>query len=171
MLVDCITRIHVITGWSLPDDKNYIKILLQETAEKLKSDYPDINIKEFLFAFRKYGVSVNDWGKNFNINMVCTVLNNYLSDRRDISLEEERAAMKPEQKIYTDAELDNIQRQDIEDFYQRCRKGIVPTTGIPSYFTPLLIKDGFMAEGSDDPAAFFSDRLNKGVKQLYITAQ
>jgi hypothetical protein len=30
-----------------------------------------------------------------------------------------------------------------------------------------LIKDGFIAEGSDDMAAFFSEQLNKGVEQLY----
>lgn len=72
----------------------------------------------------------------------------------------------PTQRIYTDAELEAMCRYDIEMFYQRCRAGKVPHC-IPHYFLPQLIKDGFMAEGSDDMAAFFSERLNAGAAKLY----
>ncbi len=40
---DCLKRIHIITGWNLPDDKDYVKILIEELAQKLKEDFATLN--------------------------------------------------------------------------------------------------------------------------------
>lgn len=162
----CLLSIHVITGWVLPDDKDYVKELTNEFRLKLAEDFETLNFQEVKYAFRR-AAGKKDWGKNMNLALLSEVLAEYSDDRRRASAEEERLISKPPvQKIYSDEQLENFQRMDIENFYQRCRAGIVPTN-IPGYFLPMLIKDGFMAEGSDDMAAFFSDKLNKGIEQLY----
>lgn len=162
----CLLSIHVITGWVLPDDKDYVKELTNEFRLKLAEDFETLNFHEVKYAFRR-AAGKKDWGKNMNLALLSEVLAEYSDDRRRASAEEERLNSKPPvQKIYSDEQLENLQRMDIENFYQRCRAGIVPTN-IPGYFLPMLIKDGFMAEGSDDMAAFFSDKLNKGIEQLY----
>jgi len=163
---ELLLRIHVITGWKLPDDQQYIKILTEELLKKLTEDYSEMNFQEITYAFRK-NIGKKDWGKNMNLDLIDSVLSEYLADRSKASMEEERIKSKPTvQKVYSEEELDNIQRWDIECFYQRCRVGKIPT-GIPDYFLNILIKDGYMAEGSDDVSLFFSEKLNSGVIALY----
>ena len=162
----CLLSIHVITGWVLPDDKNYVKELTNEFRLKLAEDFETLNFSEIKYAFRR-AAGKKDWGKNMNLALLSEVLAEYSDERRRASAEEERINSKPPvQIIYSDEQLDNFQRMDIENFYQRCRAGIVPKN-IPGYFLQMLIKDGLMAAGSDDMAAFFSERLNKGVVKIY----
>jgi hypothetical protein len=163
---EALKRIHVITGWALPNSLEYVKILFSEFAIFLKEFYSELNFDEVHHAFRQ-SVGKQDWGKNMNLELISSVLNAYLAERLRISHEEEKNALIEPQKLYSDIELDNIQRWDIESFYQRCLKGNIPTH-IPSYFLPILIKDGFMLEGSDDMASFFSEKLNAGKKNLYL---
>lgn len=69
------------------------------------------------------------------------------------------------QVIYTDQQLEDQQRGDIEAFYQRLRKGQIPYR-IPEYFKGILVKDGLMTE-AQEMAAFFSEKLGKGIEKLY----
>ncbi|MFT3679460.1 MAG: hypothetical protein QM791_04255 [Ferruginibacter sp.] len=164
----CIMSIHVITGWNLPDDKDYVIELSKELRLKLIEDFPDLNFEEIRHAFRK-STGVKDWGKNMNLELISGVLSGYCNERLRISAEEEILRNKPVQRIYTDEEILNEQRGYIESFYQRCRRGIVPHGNvIPQYFLAILIKDGFMKEGSDDMAAFFAEKLNEGKENLYV---
>ena len=87
--------------------------------------------------------------------------------RRWAAVEYKQIEDKPVQKIYTLEELENIQRADIEAFYQRCLKGILPPDKLPDYFLPLLIKDGYLGEGSDDLSGFFSYWIGRGYKNIY----
>jgi len=165
-LLKILPRIHVITGWNLPNNEEYLKILAEELLLKFKADFSTMNFDEIVLAFRQNGIGVKDWGKNMNLELVSSVICAYLDERLQVSADEERVKAQPSQTIYTDEQLDNLHRADIENFYQRCRSGKVPP-GIPSYFLPMLIKDGFMAEGSDDVTAFFVEKLNSNIQSLY----
>lgn len=165
---DAILRIHVITGWNIPDDKNYSRILHEELTQKLKEGFPMLNFQEVVYAFRKNGLGIKDWGKNMNIDLICEVLSQYTTERERISFDEERLKDKPVQIIYTPEELLNIQRADVEAFYQRCLNRIIPPNELPGYFKDILVHDKFISEDSNDLHAFFAWHINNGSKNIYL---
>jgi hypothetical protein len=102
--------------------------------------------------------------QDFTFIYFSRVFNSY---RRWAAVEYKQIEDKPVQKIYTLEELENIQRADIEAFYQRCLNGVKPPDKLPDYFLPLLIKDGYLGEGSDDLSGFFSYWIGRGYKNIY----
>lgn len=163
-----LLKIHVITGWVIPES-NLLVILVDQFQKKLLETYPNMNIEEIEFAFRNWGTSVKDWGKAMNLALIDSVLVPYLDERKRLSHElEERKMPPPQQKIYSSEELENFAREDIEYFFQRLRKGIIPT-GVPDYFSEVLKKDGLLKPG-EMVDLFFADRLNKGFENIYTKA-
>lgn len=161
-----LLKIHVITGWTIPSS-DLLVILVDQFQKKLVESYPDMNVDEIEYAFRHSGTTVQDWGKQMNLNLIDQVLIPYLLERQRIShAVEERMFEPPVQKIYTEEEIDNICREDLEMFYQRCRNGRVPEK-TPEYFKDILVKDGLM-KPEDNLVAFFVTRLNNGSKNIYI---
>lgn len=69
------------------------------------------------------------------------------------------------QNLLTEKQLEDIQRGDIEAFYQRCRSGRVPYN-TPGYFKGILVKDKLMSE-DEDVSSFFVQRLGKGSENIY----
>jgi hypothetical protein len=161
-----MTKIHIITGWVMPEIL-FMDMFIEQFVKKLQEDYYDLNVDEIEYAFRSQGTTVKDWGKSMNLSLIDEVLIPYKAQRFEASKAEERAKYKPEQKIYTLEELENIQRADIEAFYQRCLNGVRPPDKLPDYFLPLLIKDGYLGEGSDDLHGFFSYWINRGYRYIY----
>jgi len=159
-------KIHIITGWVLPE-KELLPIFIDQFTKKLIEEYSNLNVDEIEYAFRSTGTMVKDWGKSMNLALIDEVLRPYLAQRFEASASEERAKYKPEQKIYTLEELEDMQRGYIEDFYQRLLKGILPTSDFPPYYLPLLIKDGLISPESDDLNGFFAYCLNSGRKNIY----
>lgn len=159
-----LTKIHVITGWTIPEGETWA-VLLDQFIKKIKEIYPDTNPEEWEYAFRNYGTGVKDWGKSMNLSLIDEVMKPYMSDRKYLSHEaEERKVEPPPTKIYTDEENDNLHRELTELFYQRLRSGKVEP--IPMYCYPILVKDGLMKIG-EDPNEFFVNALNSGRKGLY----
>lgn len=72
----------------------------------------------------------------------------------------------PKQTIYTQDDLDNLHRGDVENFYQRCRQGIAPNT-VPDYYKDILVKDGLMKE-DENITAFLVNRLGNASKNIYV---
>lgn len=73
----------------------------------------------------------------------------------------------PPMKVYTEKELDNLHRGDVEAFYQRCRNGVIPHSNyLPQYFKDILVKDGLM-KPEDHLEVFFQNRLGKGIEKIY----
>lgn len=164
-LADCIQRIHVITGWNLPDDQNYMKILFEELRNKLKEDFYMMNFSEIVYAFRKNGLGVKDWGKNMNLDLICNVLGHYCAERERISFEEERLVTDPLiMKVNTADEIDNLHRKWVEEFYQRIKSGQIEQ--VPAYCEDILVKDGLLKQG-DSVSAFFVKVLNEQRKNIY----
>jgi len=165
----CTIAIHAVTGWALPGDIAYIQALNEQFSEKLKEDFYMLNFSEIKYAFRRNGIGVKDWGKNMNLELICGVLGEYCAHRENQSMEEERTKGF-EQRIYTAEELLNIQRWDIEAFYQRCLKGVIPPAELPEYFKEVLVTDGFISQDSNDLHAFFAWMINNGRKNIYLKA-
>lgn len=102
-------------------------------------------------------------------NFSCAYFSKIMNAYRKWSKDEARAIIReipPEQKLYSDNELDDQQRGDIEAFYQRLLKGQIPYR-IPEYFKGMLVKDGLMKQ-EDYIENFLSHRLNNGFKNIYV---
>lgn len=103
--------------------------------------------------------------ENFSVLYFASIMNSY----RRWSAQEFKQVVKsdpPEQVLLTDEQLENIHRQDIENFYQRCLAGRVPEK-TPDYFKAILVKDGLMKQ-EDNLVAFFVNRLNNNSKNIYV---
>lgn len=161
-----MVKIHIITGWVLPD-QTLINIFTDQFTKKLTEEYAHLNIDEVEYAFRSTGTTVKDWGKSMNLALIDEVLRPYTAQRFEASAAEERAKWQPEQKVYTLQELEDFQRENIEAFYQRCLNGILPPDELPAYFHTILVKDGLIAPETDDLHAFFAYRINSGYKNIY----
>lgn len=79
-----LIKIHVITGWNFPQEKEYQNILKEQFRKKIMESYPLVNVIEIEFAFRN-NTTVKDWGKNMNICLIDEVIQPYLSQRSEAS--------------------------------------------------------------------------------------
>lgn len=158
-----LLKIHVITGWVIPST-DLLNILVDQFGKKLQEDYSDLNTDEIEYAFRKSGTTIQDWGKGMNLNLLDQVLIPYMDKRLQASAAEEKIKAKPEQKIFSEDEINNMRRAELEQAYQAMRNGKIPI--IYDYYRELLVADGFI----QDPAEmteFFVKCLGNDVKQLY----
>lgn len=179
MIADCtedeiknkMTLIYSIVGlrthhWPAGQEKS-------DLLDYIRMKYPKKTLSELVLAFdlaisgelelERDEIKVYD---QFTILYLATIMTAYKTWLYKV-WKSKQVIEPPTQTIYTDEQLENLHRADIENFYQRCRAGIIPS-GIPPYFLPVLIKDGWMADGSDDMAAFFTDQLNSGKQSLYV---
>lgn len=103
--------------------------------------------------------------ENFSPMYFSLIMNSY----RRWSAQEYRQVIKeppPPQKIFTDQEIENLQRKEIEEAYQLMRTGKVPY-GLPEYFKPQLVKDGLMNQ-EENLNVFFVQRLGKQIENIYL---
>lgn len=159
-----LLKIHVITGWVIPTT-DLLNILIDQFQKKLVEDYGNLNTEEIEYAFRRSGTIIKDWGKEMNLNLIDQVLIPYLGQRIEASAVEEKRKTPPEQKIYSDEDILNQRRGQLETCYQVMRSGKMPI--IFPYYAEVLIKDGFITS-VEDMDQFFTDRLNRGVEMLYV---
>ncbi len=164
---ECLLNIHVITGWVLPDDKNYIKVLTEQLCLKLKEDFYMLNFTEIKFAFRK-AAGKKDWGKNMNLELVSSVLGEYCLNRSLVSFEEEKVVTVPEQKLYSDEEITNQRREEIEKAFQSMKKGYYPIVHI--YFKEVLLNDELIGE-KETIGEFFVRKLNSNTENIYVRSK
>ncbi|MEP7111364.1 MAG: hypothetical protein ABI760_25435 [Ferruginibacter sp.] len=160
-----LLKIHVITGWVIPASK-LINILVDQFEKKLVEDYGMLNTEEIEYAFRKGGTMIKDWGKEMNLNLIDQVLSPYVDNRLQASANEEIRKSRPTvQKIYSDEEILNQRRGDIEQAFQAIKKGYYPIHHC--YFEEVLSRDGLLKEG-ETIADFFVRKLNSNAGNIYI---
>ncbi|MEO5990389.1 MAG: hypothetical protein ABIP68_02040 [Ferruginibacter sp.] len=157
--------IHVITGWNLPDDKEYMRTLLEQFTLKLKEDFGELNFQEISSAFRKNGLGIVDWGKSMNLDLICRVLGEFYDKRYEAGIMEEKAKPTAPPIIYTDDELYNFQRQWTEEFYQRLRRGI--NEPVPAYVSKILLKDEIIKDAKDT-VEYIIWALNNNMENIYV---
>jgi hypothetical protein len=163
-----LLKIHVITGWVIPDS-TLLEILIDQFQKKLTESYPEVTPDEVEYAFRNGGTSVKDWGKAMNLSLIDEVMLPYLTERKRLSHElEERSVPPPEQIIYTTEQLLNFHRHWTEEFYQRIRRGSVEK--IPDYTRKILVTDGLI-KNEIDAEQFLVNALNHSRENLYICAE
>lgn len=160
-----LIKIHVITGWILPASE-ILTILIDVFSKKLIADYGSLNVDEIEHAFIKAGPGIEDWGKEMNLNLLDKVLVPYIDKRFELSKEEERKLDPPlMQKIYSDEEITNERRGEIEIAFQAIKRGYRPL--LHSYFKEILQADGLLNEG-ETVGEFFVRKVNSGIENIYL---
>jgi len=130
----------------------------------LVESYPNCNTDEIEYAFRTHGSAVKDWGKQMNLSLIDEVMGIYLERRLAVSRFEE-SQQKPVQKIYTDEELLDIRRGDMEATFQRMLSG--RQNVVPPDMPEFLISEGFITDETD-VAKWIVDEIGNGRKNLYV---
>lgn len=161
---NCLRRIHVITGWNIPEDIEYMKILLEEFVLKLKESFSKMNIDQVTAAFRTNGLGVKDWGKNMNLDLICSVLGAYSVDVSEASIIEDRVTDNPIQVLYTNEQLENMQREWTEQFYQAIKSGVV--LPVPDYAREILVKDKIV-NNPGDVEEYLVRKLSNNSRGIY----
>ena len=161
-----LLKIHVITGWTIPASDEMLNVLIDQFTKYLFERYPELNPDEIEYAFRKSGTVIEDWGKNLNLNLVDKVLVPYLNERYKVSeMEEKLKHGNPEQKIFSQEELDNSAREDAERQYQSFLKGReLLGLGINKC---ILEKDGLLKE-DEGVLDFFKRMAESGYSNIYV---
>jgi hypothetical protein len=160
-----LLKIHIITGWIIPDEQVKMDILIEQFEKHLTESYGMLNIEEIEYAFRSFGTTIEDWGKQMNLNLTDKVLLPYLQKRLDASEVERKNKSQPmQQRIYTDEEILNERRCEIELSYQAMRNGYYPLIHV--YFGQILKEDNFIKE-ENEISEFFSYCLNNNIERIY----
>lgn len=136
-------KVHVITGWEIPDDEFYVSVLKDQLFKKLKEDYAHVSVSEIEYAFRTYGTSVKDWGKSMNLKLFDEVMNMYLTARKVINEYEERLAPALPQAPPSPTEILNMKRELVESLYQGFLKGRTSFKLFPEDGIDTLIQDQY----------------------------
>ena len=150
---------------NLPDD-----LEKQILINFIQSNYGGHTVSEIRLAFElalngQLEITEVKCYENFSVLYFSSIMNAY----RLWSAQEYKQTVKeepPTQRVFTDQELDDLHREDIEMFFQRCRNGIEPHK-TPDYFKEILVKDGLMKE-ADNLFDFFVTRLNNGSENIYV---
>ena len=87
-----IKRITIITGWITPETKDDRSLLYNELAAFLLQSWPRYNSEEVVYAIRRYGLTIKDWGRGVNLQLINEALLAYRDERQRASDLEERAA-------------------------------------------------------------------------------
>lgn len=163
-VADCLRRIHIITGWNLPDDAKYIQLLAEELHAKLQESFSMMNFKEITMAMRQNGIGIKDWGKNMNLDLICGVLSEYCLERRRLSLEEERMAKQGGRKDISIQEA----RLSIAVYYSKVMAGYQACSLMPNdeIHRETLKQDGLIKEG-ESVYEFFDRMVAEGVTAIY----
>jgi hypothetical protein len=85
-----ILVISLITGWTVPARLDFMDVLIEQFSKKMLESYSNLNIEEVEYAFRNKGLDIKDWGKALNLALIDEVLQPYLHNRADLSLQEEK---------------------------------------------------------------------------------
>src|SRR5438105_6604094 len=87
-----LIKISIITGWTIPEQKEIKTVLYDQFSKKLVEDYGSLNVQEIEYAVRNYGTTVKDWGKSINLSLIDQAIEPYLHKRAAIRKLEESAA-------------------------------------------------------------------------------
>ncbi len=159
-----LLKLNVITGWILPTIFQMVEELENQLQMKIIENYSELNINEVEYAFRSDN-SIKDWGHNMNLHLIDEVMIPYINKRFELSkIEEKIKQPAPVQKIYTDEEILNERRCEIEYSYQAMKQGYYPL--IHLYFKEVLEMDGLLEEG-ETIADFFVKKLGANAENIY----
>lgn len=158
-----LLRISVIAGWTVPQAE-LKNILIENLCKKMIESYPNVNINEVEYAFRNKETGIKDWGKNFSLTLLDEVMKPYVEKRYSVSDIEQRIKTPLIQKIYTDEEILNWRREEIEIAFQNMKRGYYPPLHL--YFKEVLLNDELIGE-AETIGEFFVRNLNSSTEHIY----
>lgn len=166
-----LIKISAITGWVNPEGP-VLNVLVDQFTKKLQEGYRDVNADEMEYAFRAFGVLVQDWGKQVNLSLIEQVMNPYLAERREVSKKEEQKA--PELPAAPDPESDTSDAGMI-DWMNHVREQI-SRGKITVDFVPLMLyewkkKRGEISLTKETKADYLSKAISFRQGQLIEAAQ
>lgn len=135
-VVKLIKRIKVVTGWPIPELQEDRIILYQELAAHFKESWPTLNSDEIAFAVRFYGTSVENWGKDINLNLIDRCIASYYAKRKDLSKVEESKTPDPQPKPQTELPKEVLCEYRYRYFLS---KGSITLTLIPDEIYDALV--------------------------------
>jgi hypothetical protein len=109
--VHLLLKIHVITGWEVPQNE-MMEILVDQFKKKITESYPMINCDEIEYAFRNKPTEIKEWGKAMNISLIDEVIQPYMATRFELSKFEEQ-----KKQIEHKPDLAQIEKE-YQDFLQ-----------------------------------------------------
>lgn len=137
-----LLKIHVITGWAIPEGE-FQDILIDQLEKKLLESYPLVNPDEVEYAFRN-NTSVKDWGKAMNLSLIDEVMIPYLEKRRELSsLEEQKQPKMIEHK-------EDMSEKAMKDWTEDL-KSKVKGRQTTVEFMPLMVYDFLIKTGEINP--------------------
>lgn len=136
-------RICVITGWQMPEDELQ-DILIDQFMKKLTETYPNVNPEEFEYAFRTYGTTVQDWGKQINLSLIHQVMHPYLTAREHIGKVEDMARAREADK--SQKPVEDLSDKAMEDWAKDTKARIL-NNGYSVNLIPLMLYDWLVKSG------------------------
>lgn len=146
-----LVKISVITGWQTPED-DLQTILVDQFTKKIRESYPIVNLEEVEYAFRTYGVNVQDWGKQMNLSLIDQVMTPYMNSRKHIDQMEETDNLREADKLAPPKEDLSDQAMTLwaDELRQRIKAG-----NYSVLFMPMQLYEHFAKKG----------KLNKSAKE------
>ena len=129
-------KIHAITGWVIPDSV-VGSVFTDQFRKKIIESYAALNPDEIEYAFRTYGTTVQDWGKNMNLALIDEVLIPYQIKRYEL-------IRRVEDQVSADTfrlpapESEEMADRAMNDWYQDLIRKI-STMDYPLDFIPLPV--------------------------------
>ena len=155
-----IININAITGWQMLD-VDLFDVFAEQMQLKLIEKYSFLNAREIEYAFRNF--SVNEYGKNFNLNTMDLVLEQYLQQRKQASEAEQQAQILIEDVI----ELTDKERIDeINEYLQRKDLCLQNLYLIPEYLFHNMVRYGFINQSEKEKITTYKQATEWHLFQL-----
>jgi hypothetical protein len=144
-----IIKINAITGWQMID-VDLFDVFAEQMQLKLIEKYSFLNAREIEYAFRNF--SVNEYGKNFNLNTMDLVLEQYLQQRKQASEAEEQSQIMIEDFVeFTDKE----RIDEINEYLQRKDLRLSNLYLIPEYLFHNMVRYGFIIQSEKEKITLY----------------
>jgi hypothetical protein len=158
-----IVKMNVITGWAILD-KKLLDIFAEQLYLKLSESYSFLNQNEIEYAFRTY--SINDWGKNFNLNALDEVLRPYLTLRRELHINETKSQIS-----LPIASQEISQKEMIQDVEEYLTKDSLEINLIPIFIYEYAEKLGYINLNKEEKLKIYDEAKTYRQRELSLNAK
>lgn len=122
-----LIKISIITGWSIPEQKEIKNVLYEQFGKKLVEDYGSLNVQEIEYAVRSYGTSIKDWGKSINLSLIDQAIEPYLLRRAEIRKLEVSAIKQPQlQEVHEPVDYEAMVEVVRKTYLKTKLTGLIP---------------------------------------------
>lgn len=148
-----IIKMNIITGWNILD-KNLLEIFAEQLSLKLFESYSFLNQNEIEYAFRNF--SEADWGKNFNLNALDSVLKPYLSLRKELVQFEKEPV-----KTLPNASQEISEKEMIKEVEEYLNRDELNLNFLPGYLYEYCEKLGLVHYNKEEKLSILEEAKNQ----------